>query len=375
VVVHTSIVFYTFYVGSVQSPDTATFITWAKALTGHKFNLFAYYSDVSFHVPPLFYTVPTTIFAIFMVVFNEYWVMAYLILNLIAVFFVLFLYVKIALYLNIRKGLVVLSLLVFLVSVDFLLWPRYILTDTIFAALVMLTIYTVIVGSGGRTGYYMWVVLLSVILLFSRPSSSPVITTLLFFVFMERLSQRLLIKKTLFLRLSVLTLFSSALYSTLIMASTAGIIESNMFEFWRSWIERGVVINARPETYITYEASFLGAAKLHIYRFVGFFTPFARDFSLTHNVLNGLLLLGSYIIIFALFPYSFIDFESNNSRATAIALISTLIVVMAISTSAILIDYDWRYRYPVIAPLIFLATLIFDNFINSRKAKISLKSE
>lgn len=352
VVVYTSIVIYTFYMGSVQSPDTATFIIWAKALTEHKFNLFAYYSDISFHVPPLFYTVPTAIFAIFMLVFNDYWITAYMILNLVAVFFVLFLYVKTAIYLDVRKWLIALSLLVFLVSVDFLLWPRYILTDTIFSALVMLVIYTAIVDSVGRTGYSVWVVLLSVILLFSRPSSSPIITTLLFFVFMKGLSQRLLIKKTLFLRLGIFTLFSSALYSTLIMASTAGIIESNMFEFWRLWIERGVVINARPETYIVYEASFLGVAKLHLYRLVGFFTPFANDFSLTHNVLNGFLLLGSYIIVFALFPYSLIDFENNNNRARAIALISTLIVIMAICTSFILIDYDWRYRYPVIAPLL-----------------------
>jgi len=70
-----------------------------------------------------------------------------------------------------------------------------------------------------------------------------------------------------------------------------------------------------------------------------------------------------------MFSYSFRDFEKNNKRAMAIALFSTLIISVAIFQSATVIDYDWRYHYPVIAPLILLATLIFDNFLNSREVK------
>ena len=330
----------------------------------------AYYDDLSFDVPPFLYTIPVVIIAIFISIFNEQWAIAYQALNLVALFFTLFLYVKITLHLNVRQWLISLSLLAFIVSVDYLLWPRYILTDTIFAAMVMLAIYAAVVGANNLLGYYALIVFSSFLLLFSRPSSASYIVVFLFFVFLADLSQRILIKKTLFLRLGILTLFSSAFYSIVVMAHASGVFESNLLEFWRPWIERGVVIDSRPETYIAYEATYLGTAKLHLSRVVGFFNPFASDFSLTHNVLNGLLLLGCYVVNFAMFRYSFIDFEKNNNRAKAIALLSTLIVFVAISTSAILIDYDWRYRYPVIAPLILLATLILDSYLNSREAKI-----
>jgi hypothetical protein len=367
--VYILIAIFILYKGSVQSPDTGTYIKWANTLIDHKFNFSAYYGDVSFHVPPFLYTIPVAIFAILISIFNEQWVIAYQALNLSALFLILFLYVKITLHLNVRKWLVSLSLLAFIVSVDYLLWPRYILTDTLFAATVMLALYTVIVGTNNRLGHYVMIIFSTFLLLFSRPASPTFIVVFLFFGFLERFSQRILIKKTLFLRLGILTLFSSTLFSVVIMAHSSGFFENTQLDFWRPWIERGVVIDSRPETYIAYQATYLGTAKLHLYRMVGFFNPFASDFSLTHNTLNGLLFLGCYVLIFAMFRYSFIDFEKNNTRAKAIALLSTLIVFAAITTSAILIDYDWRYRFPIVAPLIMLATLILDNFLSSRDAR------
>jgi hypothetical protein len=367
--VYTAIAFFNLYKGSVQSPDTGNQVIWAKILIGHEFNFLAYYGDLSFHVPPFLYTIPVTIFAILISIFGEHWVIGYQILNLAALFFILFLYVKITLHLNVRQWLVALSLLAFIISVDYLLWPRYILTDTLFSALVMLAIYIVIGGTNNRLGYYVLIIFSSFLLLFSRPSSPAFIAVFLFFGFLVDLSQRILIKKTLLFRLGILTLFASTIYSVVVMAHASGVFESSYLDFWRSIVEQGVVIYHRPETYIVYEATYLGTIKLHLFRMVGFFNPFASDFSLVHNVLNGLHLLGCYVVIFGLFRYSFIDFEKNNNRAKAIALLSTLIVFVAICTSTILIDYDWRYRYPVIAPLIMLTTLIIDNFLNSREVK------
>ena len=366
--VYVIIAIFIIYKGSVQSPDTGTYVKWAKILIGHEFNFLAYYGDVTFHVPPFLYTIPVAIFAIFISIFNEQWAIAYQALNLAALFFILFLYAKTILHLGVRQWLVSMSLLVFIVSTDYLLWPRYLLTDSLFAATVMLAIYIVLAGPNNRPSYYALIIFSSFLLLFSRPASLTFIAVFLFFGVLIDLSQRVLIKKTLFLRLGILTLLSSAIFSVIIMTHASGFFESDQLDFWRPWIERGVVIDSRPETYIVFEATYLGTTKLYLYRMVGFFNPFASDFSMTHNVLNGLLLLSCYVVIFVLFRYSFIDFEKNNNRAKAITLLSTLIVFVAISTAAILIDYDWRYRYPIIAPLIMLATLIFDNYLNSRDA-------
>ena len=155
------------------------------------------------------------------------------------------------------------------------------------------------------------------------------------------------------------------------MANASGLIESDTIDYWNKWVEQGNVIDGRPETYIIYEATYLGTAKLYLYRMVGFFTPFAKDFSAFHNTLNGLLFLGCYVVILAMFRYSFSEFEQNNTRASAIALLSTLIVSVAAFRSVLLVDYDRRYRYPVIKLLILTTTLIFDNFLKSREIKIN----
>ena len=369
--VYTAIAFFNLYKGSVQSPDTATHIKWAKILIDHEFNFLAFYSDVRFPVPPFLYTIPITALAIVISTFDEHWVIAFQSLNLVALFFILFLFVKIVLHLNVRQWLASLSLLVFIISVDYLLWPRYILTDTLFSAVVMFAIYTVIVDTNNRPGYYVLIVCSSFLLLFSRPASPIFIAVFLFFGFLIDLSQRILIKKTLFFRLGILTFFASTLYSVVLTAYASGAFESSVLQTWQHYNEKGLVIWDRPETNIVYEATYLGIAKLHLFRMVGFFNPFSINFSLLHNVLNGLQLLGCYVVIFALFHYSFTDFEKNNNRAKAIALLSTLIVFVAIATSFFVVDYDWRYRYPIIAPLIMLATLICDNFLNLREPKIS----
>jgi hypothetical protein len=355
------------YKGSIQSLDTKNFMDFADRLISHQFNLFSYYS--SSYWGAFFYTLPVAIIAILKLIMNDQWVTGYLITNLAALFFTLFLYIKIAFYLGIRKWLISASLLIFLVSTDFLLWPRYILTDTLFVSLVMLAIYAVTTRTSNYYPSYIFIIISLFLLLVTRPSSLPYIAVFLFFAFTPSMSQKMLVKKTLFVRLGSFILLSSVFYSIIIMANTSGIIESATIDHWYKYVEEGAIIHERPETYIAYKATHLVTVKLFFYRMVMFFTPFAKDFSLFHNTLNGISLLGCYVVIMTMFYYSYSDFEQKHTRASAVALLATLIVSVAIFTSAILIDYDWRYRYPIIAPLILLATLILDNYINSREEK------
>jgi hypothetical protein len=344
-------------------------------LIKHKFNFFVFFTeshsiDSGYSVSKsFFYIVPVTIIAALKSIFIDHWVPAFQVSNLIALFFTLFFYVKITLHLEIQKWLISASLLTFLICVDYLLWPKYILTDTLFSFFVMYSIYAVTTQTHNDFRSYILIIASSALLLFARPSALPVFAVILFFSFSPKFSQMILTTKTLFIRLIVLTFISALLFSLVIMGSASGAIESDYIDFSRRWAEQGLVIHDRPDMAIRYDATHLGVAKLFLYRMVGFFTPFANSFSLKHNILNGLSLLGCYSIILGFFSYSFADFEKNNKRAMTIALLATLIFSVAIFHSATVIDYDWRYRYPVIAPLILLATLIFDNFLNSREVK------
>jgi len=383
---------------AISSHDTSNYIGWADFLISHKFNFFIFYTSGSTNnvfvktveqntsvfntsSSPFFFTIPIVSIAILKLTMNDQWVIGYQIFNLIAIFIALFLYIKIAFYLGIRKWLISASLLIFLISIDFLTWPRYVLTDTLFVPIGMFAIYAVTTKTINHYPSCILIITSLFLVLISRPSSLPFVAVLLFFSFLPSLSQMILIKKTLMVRLGIFTLLSSVAYSIIMMAIFSDILQdlsvvkdlsSLGAYFWSQFgffVKAGGVIHERPETYIAFEATHLGLVKIFLYRMVGFFTPFAKDFSLVHNTLNGLSLLGCYVIVLVMFRYSFNDFEQNNTRARAIALLSTLIIAVAVFQSALFLDYSWRYRYPVIAPLILLTTLVFDNFLNLKRDK------
>ena len=276
--VYISIAFVVLYRGSVSSPDTLDYIKRAKILISHNFNLFAYYNDVNFIIPIFYYTIPVVVFAILISTFNDQWIVAYQAVNLVALFYGLFLYIKVVLHLEINKWLISVSLLVFLVSVDYLLWPSYILTDTLFATLVMLAIYTVITGTNNNFRYYIVTFLSSLLLLFSRPSSPPYIAVLLFFAFFPSLSQKLLIKKNLLFRLALISLIAAVFFSIIIIGSASGLIENKQLDFYRQFIEQGIVIHDRPETTIHYDSTHLGAIKLYFTGWSVFLRPLQEVF-------------------------------------------------------------------------------------------------
>ena len=112
--VYTILASVALYKGSVQSLDSATYMQWADLLISHQFNLVSYYRDNAFINHPVFYTLPVSIFAIMRLTMNDQWVLGCQVANLVALFFVLFLYIKISLHLRIRKWLVSFSLLAFL---------------------------------------------------------------------------------------------------------------------------------------------------------------------------------------------------------------------------------------------------------------------
>ena len=380
---------------AVYDEDTGSYIGWADFLISHKFNFFIFYTSgrsnnktveqnasvLNTSSSPFFYTIPIVSIAILKLTMNDQWVIGYQIFNLIAIFIALFLYIKIAFYLGIRKWLISASLLIFLISIDFFTWPRYVLTDTLFVSIGMFAIYAVTTKTINHYPSCILIITSLFLILISRPSSLPFVAVLLFFSFLPSLSQMILIKKTLMVRLGIFTLLSSVAYSIIMMVIFSDILQGHSVvkdfssasgHFWSQmgfFVKEGGVIHERPETYIAFEATHLGLVKIFLYRMVGFFTPFAKDFSLVHNTLNGLSLLGCYVIVLVMFRYSFSDFEQNNTRARAIALLSTLIIAIAVFQSATLLDYSWRYRYPVIAPLILLTTLVFDNFLNLKKDK------
>ena len=112
----------------VMSPDSVQFSGWADNLIKLDFNLPLYYSQYTLINPNYLYTIPIVIIALSKLFFGAEWQNAFVIFNLIIVFFSLILFSKSLLMLKVRPLVISLAIFFLTLSVDILLWPRYVLT-------------------------------------------------------------------------------------------------------------------------------------------------------------------------------------------------------------------------------------------------------
>ena len=138
--------YYHLNLGFIMSPDSNGYSEWADDLIRLDFNLYSYYSQNTFINPNYIYTIPVLLIALSKFFFGTEWQYAFMILNLILVFFSLIIFSNSLLMLKVRPLIISLAMPLLALSVDLLTWPRYILTDVIFSFLIMLSIYLIIKG-------------------------------------------------------------------------------------------------------------------------------------------------------------------------------------------------------------------------------------
>ena len=126
-----------------MAPDSYRYSRWADELIKLNFNLYDYFSlEKSAIRPHLFFvSVPVYLMALCKFFFVNEWQFGFLLINLLFLFFSLIIFVKSLLLVGIRPIIIALTLPLIVISVDILIWPRYILSDMIYAFLVVLATY------------------------------------------------------------------------------------------------------------------------------------------------------------------------------------------------------------------------------------------
>ena len=120
-----------------------------------------------------------------------------------------------------------------------------------------------------------------------------------------------------------------------------------------------MIIHDRPETWVDPPNNFLDIAKIYFLRLVSFFNPYASTFSLTHIVLN---FFQTFLIVLSIIIWTFYG-TINFSQNKLIIFIILLSLSIASFHSFILIDYDWRYRFPTILPLIMIIPISLEKVL------------
>ena len=351
VVCFSLIAYYHLNSGYSMSSDSKRFSRWADDLIRLDFNLYEFFSidKISKRPSLFFFSVPVVLIALCKVIFVNEWQFAFLILNLSLVFFSLIIFVKCLLLIKVRPVLISLTLPLIVASIDILIWPKFILSDMIYAFLVLLGTYFIIKGIVNNKINYLKLSMIVFLLLASRPASIPVIFVIVFFIIISKFE--------IFMRQKNILLFILVTFISIpfILGLAYLFIEFNFndivkLDFLTGMVKNGMIIHDRPQTWVDPPNNFIDVVYIYFLRLVNFFNPYASTFSIVHIALNAIQI---GLILFSVFIWSL--FGGHVKIHDKIFL---FILLLSFSVAAfhsfILIDYDWRYRFPIILPLILL---------------------
>ena len=361
------IAYYHLSSGYSMSSDSQRYSRWADDLIRFNFNFYDFFLIDTIEIRPhlLFFSVPVFLIALCKVLFVNEWQFAFLLLNLSLVFFSLIIFVKCLLLVNVRPILISLTLPIIVLSVDILIWPKFILSDMIYAFLVMFASYFIIKGIVKNRIYYLELFLIIFLLLASRPASFPVIFSIIFFLIISK--YRILFEpKRILLFLFILFISTPIIYTLayyFIEYNFNGIVK---FDFITNMVKEGMIIHDRPETWINKPSNFIDIFNIYFLRLIYFFNPYASTFSMVHILLNVIQI---FLVLFSISIWLYFG-----SYIKTIDKIFLFILLLSFSVAAfhsfILIDYDWRYRFPIVLPLISLIPISLEIFLKKIVYKI-----
>ena len=358
------ICYYHLSSGYSMSSDSKRLSHWADQLIELNFNFYNFFLIEKSLIRPhlLLFSVPVFLIALCKVFFVNEWQFVFLLLNLTILFLSLIIFIKSLKLMGVRPILISLTIPLIVLSVDILTWPKFILTDMIYAYLVLLATFFVIKGIVKNKTYFFQLALVMLLLLATRPSSFPVNFIIIFFILISNFEFLFKSKWILifFLALLFLTPFMFALIYSFIELNFNEIAR---IEFITSMVKEGVIVHDRPDTWVDQPNSFLEITNIYFLRLINFFNPYASSFSMLHFLLN---LLQTFIVIISIFLWSYIS-----NKTISINKIITYILLLSFSVAAfhsfILIDYDWRYRFPIILPLLMLFPISLEMFLKKIK--------
>ncbi len=357
------IAYYNLRFGPVMSSDSLRFSRWADELIRLDFNFFEFFSlDKAYHRPSLFFfSVPVLLIALCKIFFVNEWQYAFVLLNLIFVFLSLLIFVKNLLIIKVRPTLISLSLPIIVISVDILTWPRFILSDMIYAFLIILSIYFITKVIVKDKVNYFKILLIIFLLLASRPSSVPVIFVVVFFIAISKFK--------IFLNQKNILLFVLAIFISIpfVLSLAYSFVELNFngiakVDFLTNMVKEGIIVHDRPNTWVDKPNNLTDVILIFFLRLINFFNPYASTYSTVHIALNTIQIV---LVLLSISMWSF--FEHHIKIYNQIFL---FIILLSFSVAAfhsfILIDYDWRYRFPLILPLIMLLPISLEILLRKK---------
>lgn len=236
-------------------------------------------------------------------------------------------------------------------------WDTYILTDSVFVGLLVFVLYMLTKGIAKIISYHSLILaggIMAVILL--RPTSFPFLVALVVYLLWRLRKYRKLI---------ILSLIIIGIVGVII-AYAIGLFESGhkfgvtyYLQYFFSLYERGIVIRDRPfyDIDTAWESGFTASnsitfCNIFMHKLAAFWYVTVQDFSWPHKLFNILTLIPLYCFAILGYIYSW----RNPSKHPIVKFTFQVIIFFWVFQALTEVDYDFRYRVPVLPFVILFAS-------------------
>lgn len=243
--------------------------------------------------------------------------------------------------------------MLFLSCPDIAIWTPLVLADTLFTTAVFFFFLLTLSAHAAPKFLMAWLVLAATLSILRPTGPLFVAATALGLAVASTTSSN----GQMAVRLTLLGLGVIAVvyHAYLILHPTAWPINfaQEYFEMVVADYRAGIVVNLRGETYLPPADDFLSTIRISLAKFVRFFQISADGYSISHKWLSA----SSLTLIFFGAAWGFAsqstDLFTRRRLAFTIGFILTLLVAGFHALTQL--DFDWRYRTPLLPILIFLA--------------------
>jgi len=337
------------------SPDMKFYLTLADAVSkGHFVEVFTTSKQANFTVI-LF---PTLIAAVRMLS-PAHWQFGMLAINVLCAALTAMLLVKLARMINGSDIAAAVALLLYVVSYDVAIWVRFLETDHLYTVISTAAFFLLIRGvlhpEGPQTGRRVKTGIATVLAAVTRPVGVVVVpvVVLVEWVFVKRADKP----------------GRRALWTVVVAGILAAfLVHAWFFQDMRRWPsqwmrpklqeyaareQKGEVVFDHQESYHRPPVTIVDYVAMEADRFTRFFQITSSANSTRHNVIAAVY----YVPLYLLAMIGFVDaVRSGDRRRSAVAQTALLWILSNVTLCAItVLDYDWRYRMPLMPQLILLA--------------------
>ena len=351
---------YALYSGAKMAPDSYSYAKWADVLIANNFNVVSYQKTMDSGPTSLLYIGFIGLVAMTKIIAGSFWPQLIAVINIILGTLLAVMLADLIYIFTKSKLSVWVTFILYAFNFEIMLWSRFALSDISYMFLNFLIFYLIarafLANNDHRARY--WVVILFVFLanIFYRPTAIVMIPVVLFAFYLYNRKKDMK-WKIFFVFLSFFVVISMLIHAAVIknMCSLPP-GKSILGDFAVFLYQKGIVIHDRPHTYHHVPSALLDYFFITTDKFIHYFYFLDQSFSLKHKVVNCMF----FVPLYGLSVLGVISAarEQNNSIKRSLVALSVIVIVSySLFHSVTLIDFDWRYRLPILPYMLFISGL------------------